>query len=55
MRFRTGSSEAAELTAVVTDVPDDTRVALRCTERSSEHLVVDDVRITALEVGTVTG
>jgi len=54
VRFRTGSSEAAELTAVVTDVPDDTRVALRCTEGSSEHLVVDDIRITALEVGTVT-
>ena len=55
VRFRTGSSEAAALSAVVTGAPDDTRVALRCTEGSSEHLVVDDVKITALEVGTVTG
>jgi hypothetical protein len=55
VRFRTGSSEAAALTDVVTGVPDDTRVALRCIEGSSEHLVVDDIKITALEVGTVTG
>jgi hypothetical protein len=40
---------------VLTDVPADTRIALRCTEDSDEHLDVDDVVITAVEVGPVTG
>jgi hypothetical protein len=55
VRGTTGSSEAAALTGVLTGVPNSTRVALRCTEGASEHLVVDDVKITALEVGSVTG
>lgn len=54
VRGAPGSSEAAQLTAVVTDVPHETRIALRCTERSSEHVVVDDARITAVEVGSVS-
>jgi hypothetical protein len=55
VRGAVGSTEAATLTAVLTDVPADTRIALRCTEDLDEHLDVDDVVITALEVGTVTG
>ena len=55
VRGTTGSSEAAALTGVLTEVPGNTRVALRCTEGASEHLVVDDVKLTALEVGSVTG
>jgi hypothetical protein len=49
------STEAAAVTQVLTDVPADTRIALRCTADSDEHLDVDDVQITALEVGPVTG
>jgi hypothetical protein len=55
VRGAVGSTEAATLTAVVTDVPADTRIALRCTEDSGDHLDVDDVAITAVEVGPVTG
>lgn len=55
VRAAVGSTEAAALTAVLTDVPADTRIALRCTEDSDEHLDVDDVVITAVEVGPVTG
>ena len=55
VRGAVGSTEAAALTAVLTDVPADTRVALRCTEDSDDHLDVDDVVITAVEVGPVTG
>lgn len=55
VRAAVGSTEAAALTAVLTDVPADTRIALRCTADSDEHLDVDDVVITAVEVGPVTG
>jgi hypothetical protein len=55
VRGAVGSTEAAALTAVLTDVPADTRIALRCTEDFDEHLDVDDVVITAVEVGPVTG
>jgi hypothetical protein len=40
---------------VLTDVPADSRVALRCDAGFDEHLDVDDVQITALEVGPVSG
>jgi hypothetical protein len=53
VRGTPGSSQAAELTAVASDVPQGTRIALRCTERPGEHVVLDGVRITALEVGSV--
>ena len=55
VRAAVGSTEVATLTAVLTDVPADTRVALRCTADSDEHLDVNDVVITAVEVGPVTG
>jgi hypothetical protein len=55
VRGAIGSSAAAALTAVLTDAPADTRIALRCTEGFDVHLDVDDVVITAVEVGTVTG
>ena len=55
VRAAVGSTEAAALTAVLTDVPADTRIALRCTEDFDVHLDVDDVVITAVEVGPVTG
>ncbi len=55
VRGAVGSTEAAALTAVLTDAPADTRVALRCTEDFDVHLDLDDVVITAVEVGTVTG
>jgi hypothetical protein len=55
-RFRVGSSEVMVLSDVVTDVAADTRVALRCdTNPATDLLVVDDIKITALEVGPVTG
>ena len=43
------------MSKVLTDVPADSRVALRCDGDVDEHLDVDDVLITALEVGPVTG
>ena len=55
VRAAVGSTEAAALTAVLTDVPAETRIALRCTEDFDVHLDVDDVVITAVEVGPVTG
>jgi hypothetical protein len=55
VRGSLGSTDAAALTAVLTDVPADSRVALRCAPEADEHLDVDDVVMTAVEVGTVTG
>ena len=55
VRGSLGSTDAAALTGVLTDAPADTRIALRCSADSDEHLDVDDVVITAVEVGTVTG
>jgi hypothetical protein len=55
VRGAVGSTEAAAVTAVLTDVPADTRVALRCDAASDEHLDVDDAVLTAVEVGPVTG
>jgi hypothetical protein len=40
---------------VLTDVPADSRVALRWDAGFDEHLDVDDVQITALEVGPSAG
>ena len=51
VRGAVGSSIPAALAGVLVDAPADTRVALRCTNGSGEHLDVDDVAITALEVG----
>ena len=48
-----GSTESAVLTTVVTEASNDT-IALRCVEDSDEHLSVDTISITALEVGPVT-
>jgi hypothetical protein len=51
-----GRGEAALLTDVLTDLPATTRVALRCTTQPpSASLVVENIKLTALEVGTVTG
>ena len=55
VRGAVGSTEAAALTVVLTDVPADTRIALRCTEDFDVHLDVDDVVLTAVEVGPITG
>ena len=55
VRAAIGSTEAAAVTDVLTDVPADSRIALRCSAEADEHLDVDDVVITAVEVGTVTG
>jgi len=55
VRGSLGSTDAAALAGVLTDVPADSRIALRCSADADEHLDVDDVVITAVEVGTVTG
>ena len=55
VRGSLGSTDAAALAGVLTDVPADSRIALRCSAEADEHLDVDDVVITAVEVGTVTG
>jgi hypothetical protein len=47
--------EDMALTAVVTDVPNGTTVALRCTEGIGEDLLAEDLKLTALKVTTVTG
>ena len=43
------------LTAVVGGVADGTTIGLRCTEQGGEDLRVEDVKITALQVSSVTG
>ena len=55
VRGSLGSTDAAALAGVLTDVPADSRIALRCSAEADEHLDLDDVVITAVEVGTVTG
>jgi hypothetical protein len=47
--------ESLALTAVVTDVPNATTVALRCTEGTAEDILAEDLKLTALKVTTVTG
>ena len=47
--------ESLALTAVVTDVPNATTVALRCTEGTGEDILAEDLKLTALKVTTVTG
>ena len=54
-RGSVASTETAVLTDVVTGVPAGTRVALRCTEDFDTSLQVDDITMTAIEAGTVTG
>jgi hypothetical protein len=49
------STEVVTVAKVLTDVPADSRVALRWDAGFDEHLDVDDVQITALEVGPVSG
>ncbi len=55
VRAAIGSTEAAAVTHVLTAVPADSRIALRCSAEADEHLDVNDVVLTAVEVGTVTG
>jgi hypothetical protein len=47
--------EDMALTAVLTDVPNGTIVALRCSEGTGEDMFAEDVKLTALKVTTVTG
>ncbi len=47
--------EDMALTAVLTDVPNGTTVALRCSEQPGEDTLTEDVKLTALKVTTVTG
>ena len=55
MRGSLGSTDAAALTGVLTDAPADTEDRAAVHADFDEHLDVDDVVITAVEVGTVTG
>ena len=48
-------TESIALTAVVSGVADGTTIVLRCTEQGAEDLRVEDVKITALQVSSVTG
>jgi hypothetical protein len=48
-------TESLALTAVVSGVADGTTIGLRCTEQGAEDLRVEDVKITALQVSSVTG
>jgi hypothetical protein len=47
--------EAMALSAVVSDVPNGTTVALRCSEATGEDMLAEDLKLTALKVTTVTG
>lgn len=49
-----GQNESVALTAVVTE-PGASTVGLRCTEQGGETLQVEDAKITAVQVETVTG
>jgi hypothetical protein len=54
--FESSSTEAIALTAVFSDNQiENPRIALRCTEQTDEDLVLEDLKITALEVGKVIG
>ena len=50
-----GESEAIALTAVLDGAADGDTVSLRCTEQVGEDLALEDVKLTALQVGSVTG
>ena len=49
-----GQNESVSLMAVVGNASAGTTVSLRCTEQPGENLRIEDAKITALEVGTVT-
>ena len=49
------SNEPVSLMAVVSGVAGGTNVSLRCTEQAGENLQIEDAKITALQVRTITG
>ena len=51
----TADGEVIALTGVLSGVPDDTRVGLRCREGVTEELELANLTLTALEVRPVTG
>ncbi len=50
-----GQNEVVALTAVVQGAADGATVGVRCTEQAGENVVVEDVKLTALQVESVTG
>ncbi len=51
----TADGEVVALTGVLSGVPDDTRVGLRCREGLTEDFELAQLRMTALEVRPVSG